>query len=279
MSRMELDGDVAVITGAGRGIGRAIALAYAEEGAKLVLAARTLEELEETADQTRGMGAETLVIRTDVANRKEVNGMVREALNRFSSIDVLVNNAGILGPIGPLQDNDVDRWIQTVQVNLIGTYLCCQAVVPTMVQNRRGKIINLFGGGMDRGHPGMSAYGTTKGGIMRLTDILSSELGDQNVQVNAMSPIGVNTRIFEETRDAANEAGITQLFEYAQRVTSGGGTPVEKVAQLAVFLGGRSSATLTGRIFSTNDDISTISNRIPQIMASNEFTFMRVESS
>ena len=112
---------------------------------------------------------------------------------------------------------------------------------------------------------------------MRLTDIMSSELADKNIQVNAMEPIGVHTRILEEIRDAAKETGNAQLFEYAQRVTSGGGTPIEKVAELAVFLAGNSSGSLTGRIFSTADDILELSNRIPEIMASGAYTFRRVE--
>ena len=130
---MQLENRVAIITGAGRGIGRAIALAYAKEGARLSLAARTLSELEETARQSRDQGAEALVIPTDVSDQTQVEKRVRQTLERFSTIDIVVNNAYFIGPIGPLQDNDVAGWIQTFQVNVFGTFFCCRAVLPVMV--------------------------------------------------------------------------------------------------------------------------------------------------
>ena len=144
---MRLEGRVALITGAGRGIGRAIALAYAKEGAKLGLAARTVSEVEETARQAEALGAPACVIRADVTDQSQVEEMVGRTLDRFSTIDVLVNNAGIAGPVGPLQDNDVSHWVQTIQLNVIGVFLCCKAVLPVMLAKDRGKIINMSGVG------------------------------------------------------------------------------------------------------------------------------------
>jgi 3-oxoacyl-[acyl-carrier protein] reductase len=144
---------VALITGAGRGIGRAIALAYAHEGATLALAARTLGELEHTAQAAQTLGATTCIVRADVSDPTQVDDMVRQTVERFATIDILVNNAGVAGPVGPLQDNDVAAWVRTIQVNLIGTYLCCRAVLPIMRQQNRGKIINLSGAG---GHHGVA---------------------------------------------------------------------------------------------------------------------------
>ena len=111
---MRLQDKVALITGAGRGIGRAIALAYAREGALLSLAARTSQELEETAEQAQGLGAQTHIIPTDITDKFQVDEMVRTTFERFSALDVLVNNAGIVGPVGPLHDNDVDHWISLI---------------------------------------------------------------------------------------------------------------------------------------------------------------------
>ena len=137
----ELENRIALITGAGRGIGQAIALAYAREGADLSLAARSGSELEETAEQCRELGSQVLTMPTDVTDPSQVERLVQATTGRFSSIDILVNNAGIGGPVGGLQDNDVEAWISTVQVNLIGLYLCCRAVLPLMRERNSGRIV------------------------------------------------------------------------------------------------------------------------------------------
>ena len=137
---MRLKDRVALITGAGRGIGRAIALAYAKEGASLALAARTLSELEETAREAQALGALTQVVQVDVTNEEEVADMVRQTVERFSTIDVLVNNAGAVGPVGPIYETDVAEWVRTIQVNVVGMYLCCRAVIPLMLRNDRGRL-------------------------------------------------------------------------------------------------------------------------------------------
>jgi NAD(P)-dependent dehydrogenase (short-subunit alcohol dehydrogenase family) len=170
---MRLENRVALITGGGRGIGRAIALAYAREGARLALAARTPGELEETSQETRKLGADTCTICADVTQQAQVDEMVGQVLEWFSTIDILVNNAGIIGPIGALEDNDVSSWIRTIQVNLIGAYLCCRAVIPAMRKQKRGKIINLSGSGATSAPYHLSAYGSSKAAVIRLTEILS----------------------------------------------------------------------------------------------------------
>ena len=271
---MQLQNRVALITGAGRGIGRAIALAYAKEGAQLALAARTLTELEETARQAEALGSETCVIRTDVIDQAQVDEMVRQTLDRFSTIDILVNNAGIGGPVGALQDNDVSYWIRTIQVNVIGVYLCCRAVLPVMLSHNRGKIINMSGvGGRN-----VSAYGASKVALVDLAETLSSELEGRNIQVNAMSPGSIHTRMWEETRDDAAAVGDTELFEWGQRVTSGGGASMEHAVELAVFLASDASGRLSGRLIqAVTDDFSSLPAQIPDIMASDIYTLRRVE--
>ncbi len=271
---MRLENRVALITGGGRGIGRAIALAYAKEGANLALAARTLSELEEAAREAEDLGASTCVIRADVTDQAQVDDMVKQTLARFSTIDILVNNAGIVGPVGALQDVDVSYWTRTIQINLIGVYHCCLAVLPVMLSNNRGKIINMSGvGGRN-----LSAYGASKAAIVDLTETLSKELAGKNIQVNAISPGSIHTRMWEETRDAAKAVGDTELFESGQRVTSGGGASIERAAELAVFLASEASGNLSGRLIkAVTDDFSSLPPRIPDIMASDTYTVRRVE--
>jgi 3-oxoacyl-[acyl-carrier protein] reductase len=269
---------VALITGAGRGIGRAITLAYAREGATLALAARTLDELEHTAQAAQSLGATTGIVRVDVSDPTQVDDMVRQAVERFGTIDILVNNAGIAGPVGPLQENDVAAWIRTIQVNLIGTYLCCRAVLPIMRQQNRGKIINLSGAGATTAWRHLSAYGASKVAVVRLTETLALELEGSNIQVNALGPGSIHTQMWEELRDGARTAGDAQLYALGQRVTSGGGAATEQATALAVFLASDASGTLSGRLISAvTDDFPSLPAQISHIMSSDALTLRRVD--
>ena len=267
---MRLDGMVAVVTGAGRGIGQAIALAFAGEGARLALAARTAAELEDTARQVRDLGAPALVIPTDVTDRDQVDRMAAQVIDRYSAIDILVNNAGVAGPIGPLQDNDPAYWVRTIQVNLIGTYLCCRAVLPAMLERNRGKIINMSGGGSLNGAADMSAYGSTKAAVVRLTECLAMELAQTNVCVNAIAPGTIQTRMLEEIQQVYDAAGV--------EMPSGGWGSLERAADLALLLASEDSGNLSGRLVSAIwDDYSKLPDRIPEIMESDAFQLRRVD--
>ncbi|MFQ6019572.1 MAG: SDR family NAD(P)-dependent oxidoreductase, partial [Dehalococcoidia bacterium] len=155
---MRLEGKVAIVTGGGRGIGKAIALALAQEGANLVLVSRTLPEVEETAAAVRGLGGRALALAADVSCREHIDAVITATQEEFGRVDVLVNNAGIYGPIGPLVDNDPERWLETIKINLFGVFLCMRAVLPSMMRQRYGKIINLSGGGATSARPYFTAY-------------------------------------------------------------------------------------------------------------------------
>lgn len=275
---MELQGKVAVITGAGRGIGQAIALAYAREGANLSLAARSTLELEETGKKCRDAGSEVLITSTDVTDLDQVERLVDLTMERFSTIDILVNNAGISGPLGLLEDNDPAAWVNVIQVNLLGTYLCCRAVVPVMRKNNSGRIVNLSGAGATNAWASMSAYCSSKAAVVRLTEVLALELAETGILVNALGPGSVHTKMWDEITEAAAKVGADRIHETGLRVISGGGASIDRCADLAVWIAGSKADGLTGRIISASvDDFESLTSDIPKIMASDVYTLRRVD--
>ena len=270
---MRLDGQVAVITGAGRGIGKAIALAYAREGARVALAARSEPDLEEAATAVAELGAEAIAVRADVTSEMATVRLARRVVERFGRIDVLVNNAGTSGPVGPLQDNDISEWVDTINVNLTGTFLVCRAVVPVMIEQGGGKIINLSGAGVANAWSNMSAYCSSKAAVVRLTEVLAQELEGKGITVNALGPGSVHTDMWEKMTEQAAEAGAEFIHELGQRVLSGGGASIDDCAELAVWLASDESGGLSGRIISaTADDFRSMSPQIAGIMEGDAYT-------
>ncbi len=270
---MRLDGQVAVITGAGRGIGKAIALAYAREGARVALAARSEPDLEEAATAVAELGAEAIAVRTDVTSEMATARLARRVVERFGRIDVLVNNAGTSGPVGPLQDNNISEWVDTINVNLTGTFLVCRAVVPVMIEQGGGKIINLSGAGVANAWSNMSAYCSSKAAVVRLTEVLAQELEGKGITVNALGPGSVHTDMWEKMTEQAAEAGAEFIHALGQRVLSGGGASIDDCAELAVWLASDESRGLSGRIISaTADDFRSMSPQIAGIMEGDAYT-------
>ena len=274
---MKLDGQIAVITGSGRGIGRAIALAYAREGAKLALAARSETELQETVSAVSELGAEAIAVRTDVTSQEDTERLAHRVVERFGRIDVLVNNAGNSGPVGPLHVNDIADWVNTINVNLTGTFLVCRAVIPVMLERSGGKIINLSGAGATNAWSNMSAYCSSKAAVVRLTEVLAQELDGKGIMVNALGPGSVHTSMWDRMTEQAAQAGADFIHQLGLRVTSGGGASIDECAELAVWLASDESGVLTGRLISaTTDDFRGLPLRIAEIMAGDAYTLRRV---
>jgi 3-oxoacyl-[acyl-carrier protein] reductase len=275
---MKLEGQVAVITGAGRGIGRAIALAYAREGAQLALAARSESELEQTVVAVTELGAEAIAVPTDITSQGHTERLAQAVVERFGRIDVLVNNAGISGPIGPLQDNDIAEWVDTINVNLTGTFLVCRAVIPVMLEQGGGRIINLSGAGVANAWSNMSAYCSSKAAVVRLTETMSLELAETNVRVNVLGPGSVHTRMWEEILEGGTAAGNRELRERGEMVTTGGGASIDRAAELAVYLASDELGELNGRLISaTSEGFPFSGETVQRIMSTEAFMIRRVE--
>jgi len=275
---MRLQGKVALVTGAGRGIGKAIALAFAREGADVVVVSRTLLEVEETANQMMALGRHVLAVHGDVSQLKDVENMVKLTLQEFGRIDILVNNAGILGPIGPLVENDVKGWMETIKVNLIGTFLCCKAIIPIMVERRKGKIINLSGGGAAYPRPRFSAYAASKAAVVRLTETLAEEVEEFNIQVNAIAPGVVRTKMLEQIV-ATGEESADRALANARNPLEADGVDLERVTSLAIFLASDNSSKLTGRLISAvwDDWRGLDAERAQEIMNKGFYTLRRID--
>ena len=244
-------GTVAVITGGGRGIGAAVALAFAGEGATVVLAARTASEITQVAAM---VGAAALAIPTDVSSAQDVSKLVQRVLDGYGRVDVLVNAAGILGPIGPLWEADPEGWKRAIEVNLYGTFLCCRAVLPHMVQRRQGKIINFSGGGAASPFLRFAAYGASKAAVVRLTETLAEEVKPFNVQVNAIAPGMVDTRLLDDILAAKERAGDQLERVRRLRHAGEGGVSRNLVAELALWLASDESHGLTGKLIAAPYD-------------------------
>jgi NAD(P)-dependent dehydrogenase (short-subunit alcohol dehydrogenase family) len=276
----QLVGRVAIITGAGHGIGEAIAHAFAYENAKSILVARTESDVSRVSNEIKNSGGHATPIVGDVSNPNDVARIMHTAIEQYGAIDILVNAAAIHGPIRRLWEADIDSWIMAMQVNLIGTFLCCHAAIPCMISNSAGKIINFSGGGATSPSPYLSAYGVSKAAIVRLTETLAVELADQNIQVNAIAPGMVDTQIHDDILALGNAipeiaAPIRRLRESGQ-----GGVPKELPAQLAVFLASSASDGLSGKLIAApHDDWRTWDRtRIADLMSKPWLTLRRVDS-
>jgi NAD(P)-dependent dehydrogenase (short-subunit alcohol dehydrogenase family) len=271
---------VAVVTGGGRGIGEAVARALARDGVHVVLAARTAEEIVRVADRIRAGGARAEVVTADVSRPRDVAAMTHAALALTGRVDILVNAAGIYGPIGLLWDVDEDAWWRALEVNLRGTFLCCHAVLPHMVARQRGKIINFSGGGATSPLPRFTAYGVSKTAVVRLTETLAEEVKEFNIQVNAIAPGAVATRLQDDVMAAGQRAG--ELFARIRRLreTGEGGTPPEVAAELARFLASERSGSLTGKLIAAPHDgwQGWDAERVSSLMAAPWLTLRRMDA-
>lgn len=248
--RYRLDGKVVIITGGAQGLGRAYALAMADEGAKLVIADVNGEAAEATAKDIVTQGREALALRVDVSSVEDTRQMAEKTVERFGRIDVLVNNAAILGRIKitrvPFFELDLAEWDRVMAVNLKGTLLCCRAVFPQMRAQRRGKIITVTSTTVFRGAPNYVHYVASKMGIVGLTRSLARELGDYNINVNCIAPGGTIAEDPSDTAAVEQRANRLAKVELPGRCFKRMEYPGDLVGT-AVFLASSDSDFITGQ--------------------------------
>jgi NAD(P)-dependent dehydrogenase (short-subunit alcohol dehydrogenase family) len=275
MTAGALSGRTALITGGGRGIGEAIARLFAANGARLAIAARSGDELETVAISCRAAGAQCSTHVVDVS----IRGQVQDLFEVVGPIDVLVNCAGIYGPIGPLADNDMDEWEHGLAVNLMGTVYTCREATLGMVERGRGSIINLSGGGATTPLPNFSLYAVSKAAVARLTDTLAAELAGTGVRVNAIAPGAIDTRLQDEVLAAGPRAGTLFDRMRTMRNTGEGATKPDVPARLALFLASDESMSLTGKLISAPYDPweSWDASRIESLNRSPWYTIRRLD--
>jgi 3-oxoacyl-[acyl-carrier protein] reductase len=253
---MKLKGLNALVTGGSQGLGQAIAEHFLHEGANVVTCARSEKELLATRDKlARLFPAQKILAQTcDVADEKQVNALVDFALRELGPLHVLVNNAGIYGPLGPTESVDLPAWRQALEVNLFGVLLPCRAVIPHFKKAGRGKIIIISGGGATNPLPNISAYAASKAAVVRLMETLAEELRPFHIDVNAIAPGPLATRLVDEILAAGPEKVGQAFFNKNKQWKEKGAAPLSLGAELAVHLAGAQADGITGKLISAQWD-------------------------
>jgi len=248
-----LQGRAAVITGANQGLGEAIARAFVQAGADVMLCARDERKLAGVVAELRDLckpGQRVEALRADVSKREDVDQLISATLALFPQIHILVNNAGVYGPKGAIDAVDWDEWVQAIEINLLGSILTARALLPHFRAQHYGKIIQLSGGGATSPLPFISAYAASKAGIVRFMETLAGEVKTDGIDVNSIAPGPLNTRLLDEVLEAGPEKVGKTFYERALKQQAEGGAPLERGADLAVFLASAASDGLTGKLIS-----------------------------
>ena len=270
-TEQRLDGQVAIVTGGGRGIGRAIAETLAAAGAAVAVLARSRDELNETVGQIEQADGRAIAVVADVTDAEAIQAAVDQTERELGPVDLLVNNAAVATPVGPAWEVDPDAWWRTVEVNLRGPFLCARAVLPSMLRRRSGRIVNIVAVAAFNTAPFMSAYGGSKAALVSFTDDLAAETREHGITVFAIRPGLVQTRMQDEL----------MASPYVQRRRGPQApalVPPEQAAEAVVFVATGQADALTGRFIDvTRDDVADLAARADEIVR-NDLLAMRLRT-
>ena len=253
---MKLAGRNAMITGASQGLGKVIAEHFLREGANVAICARSQPELSATKNElAKAFPKQTVLARAcDVANEGQVNEVVDFALQELGSVEALVANAGVYGPMGPTESVNLEEWRQALNINLFGVLLPCRALIPHFKKAGYGKIVVLSGGGATNPLPNISCYAASKAAAVRLMETLAEELREFKVDVNAVAPGALKTRLVDQVLAAGPEKVGKAFFAKNKKWAEEGATPLELGASLCVYFASQESDGITGKLISAQWD-------------------------
>jgi NAD(P)-dependent dehydrogenase (short-subunit alcohol dehydrogenase family) len=275
-----LSGRIALITGANQGFGLEVARTYLAAGADLMLCARNAELLESARAELAGSaeaGQSVFAMAADVSNAHQVRELVDTTIDELGGLHILVNNAGVYGPKGQIEDVDWNAWIQAIEINVYGSVLMCKTVLPHFKAQAYGKIIQLSGGGATSPMPRISAYAVSKAAIVRFAETLAEEVRGTGIDVNSIAPGALNTRMLDEVLEAGPEKVGKDFYERAVKQKDSGGVPLSRGAELAVFLASGASDGITGKLISAVwDNWELWPNYQEKLSGSDVYTLRRI---
>ena len=277
---MILKNKVSLITGASQGLGREIAGRLLSEGSHVAICARDAGLLEVVAGELRAQACDAqrvFAAACDVSSPAQVEKLFETVLGEMGPVEILVNNAGVYGPKGESDAVSFAEWARAIEINLYGTFLPCQHGIRHMKEIGRGKIINLSGGGATGPLPRISAYAASKAAVVRLTETLAEELREFSIDVNAIAPGALNTRLLEEILSAGPDAVGQAFYEKSVKQRDSGGVPLEKAARLCLYLASGTSDGITGKLISAQwDPWQNLHEFREQIDKSDVYTLRRI---
>jgi 3-oxoacyl-[acyl-carrier protein] reductase len=279
-SSKPLEGRAALITGANRGLGLEIARAYVAAGCSVMLCARDGALLEAAGQELLPVVRNGQVVRwqeADVTDHEQVRALMERSIRELSGLHVLVNNAGVYGPLGPIEDVDWGEWARAIEINLFGSVIPTRLAVAHFKTQKHGKIIQLSGGGATRPLPRISAYAASKAAIVRFIETIAEECKAFGVDANAVAPGSLNTRLLDQVLAAGPAQVGAEFFASAVRQKEEGGTPLIRGAELAVFLGSTASDGITGKLISALwDDWQNWHEHVEELRNSDAYTLRRI---